>query len=237
VKIRKVLTPKGVTFLVLFAALSLIGMNINFSKIIGAENQFFTLFQFFGPIAGGFLGPTVGAASVLLAQAADIFLAGKPISLLNLLRITPMLFAAYYFGSRKRSFGIVVPLIAIALFLLHPVGKQVWFFSLFWTVPLIAKTLPSKYATSIVARSLGATFTAHAVGGVLWTYTVPMTPETYMALIPVVIMERTLFAAGIAASYVAVNAILDKALETFDMAAPAGLLYIEKRFTFRATRA
>ncbi len=235
-KSKRVLTPKGVTFLVLFAALSLIGMNINFSKLTGAENQFFTLFQFFGPIAGGFLGPAVGAASVLLAQAADIFLTGKSVSLLNLIRIAPMLFAAYYFGSRKRSFGIVVPLIAIALFLLHPVGKQVWFFSLFWTVPLIVKALPSKYATSIIARSLGATFTAHAVGGALWIHTVPMTPETYMALISVVIAERTLFAIGIAASYVAVNAILDKALETFDMTAPAGLLHIEKRFTFRAAR-
>ena len=96
--------------------------------------------------------------------------------------------------------------------------------------------MPSKYAETLIGRSLGATFTAHAVGGVLWIYTIPMTPEIYIALLPIVIVERTLFATGIAASYVAVNAILDKALETFDMAAPAGLLHIEKRFTFRAER-
>ena len=55
-----------------------------------------------------------------------------------------MIFAAYYFGSKKRNLSIIVPIIAIAAFILHPVGREVWFFALFWTIPIIAKILPKK---------------------------------------------------------------------------------------------
>jgi hypothetical protein len=74
--------------------LVLIGSQLNFSPIIGADNQFFTLFQFFGPTAGAFLGPVVGAASVLLAEIVNFIFVGKTFSAVNLLRLTPMLLAA-----------------------------------------------------------------------------------------------------------------------------------------------
>src|SRR3989344_4747717 len=231
--ISKIFTKKGSIFLILFSALALIGMNINFSKLVGAENQFFTLFQFFGPIAGSFLGPIVGALSVLIAEITDFLFVGKELSLINILRLTPMLFAAYYFGSRKKSLSIVVPLIAMALFVLHPIGRQVWFFSLFWTIPIIAKILPEKYSSSVISKSLGATFTAHAVGGAFWIWTVPMTAAQWIALIPIVIYERTLFASGIAVSYIAFNAALDKLVEKLKIDVK-DILSIEKRFTLKA---
>ena len=221
--ISKIFTKKGIIFLILFSALALIGMNINFSKLVGAESQFFTLFQFFGPVAG----------SVLIAQLSNFFIVGNEFDLLNLLRLTPMLFAAYYFGSKKKSLGVIIPLIAIALFVLHPVGRQVWFFSLFWTIPIIVKILPKKYSDSVAAKSLGATFTAHAIGGAFWIWTVPMTAAQWIALIPIVIYERTLFASGIAVSYIAFNAALDKLVEKLKIDVK-DILSIEKRFTLKA---
>jgi hypothetical protein len=62
-KLNKLITTKGLLFLFIFSILVFVGDRINFSKLIGAENQFFTLFQFFGPVAGAFLGPVVGRAS------------------------------------------------------------------------------------------------------------------------------------------------------------------------------
>ena len=49
---------------------------------------------------------------------------------------------------------------------------------------------------------LGSTFTAHAVGSVIWLYAglVP-NPETWLALIPVVVLERILFASGMFVGY------------------------------------
>lgn len=231
---QKIFSKKGIVFLLLFSILAFIGMNINFSKLVGAENQYFTMFQFFGPIAGSFLGPVIGALSVLIAQTANFLIVGQEFSLINLIRLTPMLFAAYYFGSsKKKSISIIIPLIAIALFVLHPIGRQVWFFSLYWTIPIIVKLLPKKYSDNVFLKSLGATFTAHAVGGAAWIYTVSMTAQQWIALIPVVAYERALFASGIAVSYIVINAVLDKLLEKLSIKVPADVLNINKKFTLK----
>ncbi len=121
-----------------------------------------------------------------------------------------MLFAAWYFGTKKDKISFLAPVLAIVLFIAHPVGRQVWFFSLFWTIPIIIKLLPKKYGERVFLKSLGATFTAHAVGGAMWNYMVPMTPGAWVGLIPVVVYERLLFAAGIAVSFVVLNTVLDK---------------------------
>ena len=232
--IKRIFTKKRIIFIGIFTLLVLIGKQVNFSPLVGADNQFFTLFQFFGPVAGAFLGPLFGVIAVAFAQLIDFFIVGKEATLINILRLSPMLFAAYYFGSKKKNLNIIVPLIAIGMFILHPVGREVWFFSLFWTIPIVAKLLPEKYSNGIIARSLGATFTAHAVGGAFWIWTIPMEAGQWVALIPIVIYERLLFAGGIAASYIAFNALLDKTLNKFKIKVPADVLRISKKFTVKA---
>jgi len=232
--LQKIFTTKRLVFIAIFTVLVLIGKQINFSPLVGAENQFFTLFQFFGPIAGGFLGAIFGAIAVLFAELIDFFIVGKEASLVNILRLTPMIFAAYYFGTKKKNWGVAVPVIAILAFILHPVGREVWFFTLFWTIPIIGKLLPKKYSNNVLVKSYGATFAAHAVGGALWIWTIPMTATQWIALIPIVLVERFLFGAGIAVSYVTFNVVLDKALNLFKIKVPADILRIEKKFTLRA---
>jgi len=232
--LSKIFTKKRVIFIAIFTILVLLGKQINFSPLVGADNQFFTLFQFFGPIAGGFLGSVFGVIAVLFAELIDFFIVGKETTLINVLRLTPMLFAAYYFGTKKKNLSILVPIIAITAFISHPVGREVWFFTLFWTIPIIAKLLPQKYSNSLISRSLGATFTAHAVGGAFWIWTVPMAAGQWVALIPIVIYERLLFAAGIAVSYVAFNALFDKVIDKLKISVPADVLRIEKKFTVKA---
>ena len=211
-KLSKLITKQGIFFLLIFSFLVFVGDRINFSKLMGTENQFFTLFQFFGPVAGAFLGPLVGVLSVLIAEVSSYLVLGKSFTLINVLRLTPMLFAAWYFGTKKDKISFLIPILAIILFIAHPVGRQVWFFSLFWTIPIIIKLLPKKYGERVFLRSLGATFTAHAVGGAMWNYIVPipMTSAAWVALIPIVIYERLLFAGGIAVSYIIFNTLLDK---------------------------
>lgn len=201
------LNRKKVLFIIVFAALALVADRINFSSVLGAPNQFFTLFQFFAPVAGAFLGTTFGVAAVLIAEAANFFLLGKTWTILNVLRLAPMLLATYFFAKyadKKDVLSFAVPIAAIAAFALHPVGRQAWMYSLWWTIPLIAKLAPR----NLFLRSLGATFTAHAVGSIVWLYMIPMTPQQWMALIPVVAYERLVFATGIVASFLAFNAAI-----------------------------
>ena len=225
-KINKLITAKGVIFLLIFSILVFIGDRINFSRLVGAENQFFTLFQFFGPVAGAFLGPVVGVMSVLIAEVASKIVNHATFDLVTILRLTPMLFAAWYFGTKKDKLSFLVPVAAIILFVAHPVGRQVWYFSLFWVMPIIIKLLPKKYGDRIFLRSLGATFTAHAVGGAMWNYLVPMTPQAWVALIPVVIYERLLFASGISVSFVLLNTLLDK----LDSKTKSEYINVDKRY-------
>ena len=129
--LNKLITAKGVIFLLIFAILVFVGDRINFSKLVGAENQFFTLFQFFGPVAGAFLGPVVGVSSVLIAEIASKIYSHAVFDLVTILRLLPMLLAAWYFGTKKDKLSFLVPIAAIILFIAHPVGRQAWFFSLF----------------------------------------------------------------------------------------------------------
>ncbi len=208
---KNLVSKRGIVFLTLFVALTLIGMEINFSPIIGADNQFFTLFQFFGPIAGAFLG-IFGVAAVLFAELINFVLVGKEVTIINLLRLTPMLFAAYYFSRNKETgfndkIGTTIPVLAMIAFWSTPAGAQAWYYALFWLIPVIVKFLPDR----LLFRSLGSTFTAHAVGSSLWALTIPMTAAQWTMLIPIVAFERGLFALGICASFVIFTNILNTA--------------------------
>src|SRR3989344_1625346 len=99
-------------FLLIFTLIAFITQNINFSALVGTQNQFFTLFQFFGPIAGSFLGPWIGSLTVFISEIANNLVTGKEFTLLNILRLLPMVVAAVYFGMKKRHLGVIVPLLA-----------------------------------------------------------------------------------------------------------------------------
>ena len=273
---KKMSASTQIFFLVLFVVLVLASKQVNFVELAVPEGtqgtQHFTLLQFFGPIAGGILGPLVGAAVVLYSLAVEFFIklttGSASFDVLTLLRFLPAVFAAWYFGVQKGNLSfrndtlssvasIGVPLIATALFLLHPVGKQAWFFPLifwsvpivahlslrnrnlwaaasagvamaaiallaldplgrkFWILPLIALFFWSVPVTAhifrkrLFMRSLGSTFAAHSVGGVIWIWYFPTTPEFWLAtLIPLVVVERLLFASGITLSFSAVTTLL-----------------------------
>jgi len=231
VKIENVMSARGLGFVLLFSAAALFASGINFSQALGAPNQTFTLFQFMGPIAGGFLGAGAGVLSVLLAQAISFVLMGKEIELINVLRLLPMLFAALYFAkySKGKLTQAIVPLACMALFIAHPIGQQAWVYSLYWLIPVIVLVLPE----NLFLRSLGSTFTAHAIGGIIWLYFIPTNPAFWMALIPIVAFERTLFALGITGSYYAFNTVLAKA----EAAAKSGVLSIDRRYVLMAAKA
>lgn len=228
---QRLFTPKRLAFLTLFILLVLVARRINFSSMIGAQAQYFTLFQFFGPIAGAFLGPLVGAVAVLTASLSDYLIFGSSFSLFDLLRLTPMVFAAIYFGTRKRGskFTAVIPLICMALFIAHPVGRQAWLYSMYWLIPIAIKLVPK--LDKLFFRSLGATFTAHAVGSVAFIYTIPMSPEAWLALIPIVAIERLAFSLGITGSFIGMNALLNTLVTRFNIKVPSYILHLNKRYT------
>jgi len=195
---------RKILFSIIFTILGLVAFQITVNKIVGSS-QNFTLFEFLGPIGGMFLGPIFGAISVLLVRVLNIIFFHQQLDFLTVIRFLPMMLAAVYFGLKQKKTAIIFP-ICIALFLLNPIGRQAWMYSAIWLIPFVATFFKKK----LILNSLGATFTAHAVGSVIFLYAFGLTPAIWIALIPVVFIERGVFTLGIWTSCLAFNFILDK---------------------------
>lgn len=152
--------------------------------LFSASNLSMPLIGFFGGVTGATF---IWALLLLCRYAVSSF------SLSTLAFYIPGYCAALYLATPSRLVRCGMPILAMALFLLHPVGLQAAFYSSYWLIPLGIGLLPPR---SFFAQALGATFTAHAVGSVIWLYTVPMAPEVWLGLIPLVALERLTFAAG-----------------------------------------
>jgi len=201
-------------FLAVFVILGIVALQIPVNVLEGAKVKF-TLFDLFAPVSGAFLGGLVGVFAVILMQLANVIFHGfsgiqtdSILKLVATLRFLPLIFGVLYFvlkNKKNDKWILVVPLLSIAAFILHPIGRTVWFYSLFWLIPLFVWPLRSRF---LIARSLGSTFTAHAIGGAVWIWAFNLPAAVWVSLIPVVVLERSIFALGISASYILVNNIL-----------------------------
>jgi hypothetical protein len=105
----------------------------------------------------------------------------------------PGFFAAWYWASSSIGIRLLVPMVCMVLFLCHPVGAVAWLYAMYWWIPIL---LYGMKKNNLVSTAFGSTFVAHAVGSVIWLYTVPMAASTWLALIPVVLIERIVFVIG-----------------------------------------
>ena len=198
---------KKLFFLALFTIVGFLSLQVPFNKLAGS-NVSFTLFDFFAPIAGAFLGPFFGIASVLAVEVINMLVKQTPWTTGSIIRLFPTLFAVYFFATiAKKGSGkwiLAVPALAITAFLAHPIGRQVPYYTLFWIIPFIAY----RFKNNLFMKSLGATMTAHSVGGAAWIWALNLPAAVWNNLIPVVIAERLLFTVGISISFILVKQVL-----------------------------
>lgn len=202
------MAKRKILFLIIFIGLSLIAFQIPISRIIGSD-QNFTLFELIAPLGGMFLGPLFGALSAFVVRGANVIFTHQTLDFLTVIRFLPMMLAAVYFGLKGRWMAVIFP-VCIFLFVIHPIGQQAWLYPLIWLIPLAATFGKRR----LILNSLGATFTAHAVGSTIFLYAFGLTPQIWLSLIPVVFIERGFFTLGIWASYLVLNTVLDKITET-----------------------
>lgn len=183
-----------ITIIVPFCLLELLSL-FKINILLGAKTAVFSGFSVGGPLVGLYTGLVFGAGLFGLRRIIHCLVMGtslfSPFSL-----YLPTIAAGYYFKSSSWLIRLFVPLLCMILFIMHPVGQEAWFYSLYWLVPVVLYMLGSR---SAFAESLGATFVQHAVGSVLWIYLVPTTSALWIALIPVVAVERLVCATLMAA--------------------------------------
>lgn len=161
------------------------------------------------PLLGSFLSAPSICGTFAALTALKLFLGSIPVTL----GIPTMLATlSWTTASTNKSSSIssivldvalhlLLPLACIGLFITHT-GNGAGAYAFYWFIPMIAWAL--RYTTTgshsfIVA--LQSTFIAHATGSIIWLFTMPMTSEQWLALIPLVAVERLTIAASSALLY------------------------------------
>lgn len=194
---------ENLIFIAVFTVFGLIALQVPFTTVLGSGSKF-TLYDFLAPSTGAFIGTFPGIVSVFFMQIINILIhGGKIADLSGFIRLIPILFAVFYFA-KKRTINIFIPALAIIIFNLHPIGRSAWQYSMFWLIPIAAHF----FRKNLFVRSLGATFTAHAVGGALWVWAFGLSKTVWLALIPQTAMERVLMASGITLFYFSMSKAL-----------------------------
>src|SRR3989338_7397636 len=116
-------TRHKLVFIILFSLLGFLAMQVPFSKLVGAENIRFSLFDFYGPIAGAFIGSLWGVSTVVIIQLINWAVNGFAMDAGTMIRFFPMLFAVLYFA-RKSKLALLVPVAAMIAFWAHPEGGR-----------------------------------------------------------------------------------------------------------------
>jgi hypothetical protein len=175
-----------------FAGLIGLSSLVKFSWMVGSHISFFSGINIMAPLSGAFGGVFGSIASFALRTLIHFFLFGV-LSVKCLTLGIPNFFASLYWGTTHWLIRVGLPLTCMMLFWAHPVGLAAGAYALYWLVPVAVHCLARKH---VFFEALGSTFVAHAVGSVIWLYVMPMTSGVWLALIPVVAIERLLFATG-----------------------------------------
>ena len=128
---------KKILFLAAFVALGFGAMQVPFSQLLGAQNLKFSLFDFYGPIAGAFFSSAIGLITVFVMQLINWAWHGFATDAGTIIRFFPMLFALLYFAKKSR-WMLLVPAIAMIAFWAQPEGRQAWYYALYWLIPIAA---------------------------------------------------------------------------------------------------
>ena len=199
-----------VLFTIFSSLLFLLLTRIKFGPILGTEMKF-SLVAFFGPTLAKILGIKFGTSIIILTHLIGLALGVYQIKAVkDLFTFFPIIFGGFYFSKifRGEKKLLIIPSVCILLFVFHPIGRTVWFYSGFWLIPIIITLLKAKIdkilkipALQIYGYSLGTAFVDHAVGSTIYLYLLKIPSHFWIEAIPLTILERLLIAGGISFCY------------------------------------
>lgn len=191
-------------FLSSFTGLIKLASLAKISFMVGSYTAFFSATSVLVPIAGVF-GGIAGSVGIFGINILLRFLIFGTIPLYFLAYHVPGFCASLYWARQHDKWiSVVLPLICMILFIAHPLGFYAAPYSFYWLVPIVFSFITHN---NLFLHALSSTFIAHAVGSVIWLYTVPMTITAWYLLLPVVAVERIAFALGMVLLYKVINYI------------------------------
>jgi hypothetical protein len=184
---------------------------IKLSFIVGSKAAFFSAGHCVSPLVGLYSGAGMSLVALLVRTGITGYTA-HTVSLFTLAYHIPTFLASLYLATiaqARVSFlqrGLMAALIVTCFvaFGLHTTGSQAMLYTSFWVLPLCSVLIPHR---NFFVHALASTFTAHAAGSVFWLYTGTLAPAAWLALMPVVVVERLLFASGMTAAVYLIEAV------------------------------
>jgi hypothetical protein len=177
------------------------------SYIVGSHAAFFSASSIALPLMGAWSSIPTIITTCACGFLIRLALGASVIPMLSMLAFwVPGLCAALYWQMPSKLYRFGLPFTCMILFVVHPVGAAAAPYAFYWFIPMIIATLRSR---SLWLDALASTFTAHAVGSVIWLYTVPMSASAWLALIPIVACERLLYTAGIVVGHSVIGYCVD----------------------------
>lgn len=172
------------------------------SSFFGMPSSF-SGFTVLGPVAGAFIGLGLYAGILAVHRLVRFALFG---TVLPVTCYVPSLAGSLYWSHNTRLVRIGLPALCMLAFLIHPVGSQAFLYSFYWFIPIALYFIPRQ---SVFFTALGATFTQHAVGSVMWLYAGSLTAAEWYALIPVVAVERLCAAIALTLAFYSIKALIE----------------------------
>ncbi|MBS1988812.1 hypothetical protein JST56_07555 [Candidatus Dependentiae bacterium] len=229
------LNLQKISILCLSYCILLLSSTLKFSMIVGKSFAYFSVIFFVVPLLGAFFGGAQAIIITTFALATKVILTSYPITggIPTLLAVTAWSTHTQFVSKQTLASHLgyfltmaALPASCMALFMTHPTVGQGFFYALYWLIPIVfyaAHIFFRRSSTFTVA--LSTTFIAHAVGSTIWLFTVPMKPEQWIALMPVVAVERLIIASGMTLLFFVVQKI-----------ASTKFLFLKKQFLFNSHR-
>ena len=170
----------------------IIAQIFSFNWIVGSWLSTFSFSSMMAPALACQFGLT-GIFLYFLFKAGLLCCVSGMGFLLFFIHRLPLFCAGFVFTRRSYVFNILIPISCQILFVCHSVGMQAWPYCLYWFIPVLCFFMED----NVWIRALAGSFVAHAVGSVVWLYSVHIPAVVWLSLIPIVFCERILIALGI----------------------------------------
>lgn len=195
---RYVVSAAVLVFLTLFCGSAQI-MKLN--SIQGLIKSFFSFSHCVTPLIGMFFGMW-GSALLMLGMVSMKISGFVAYTYFGV----PTFAASLCWATRNRFVRIGIPALCMALFIAHPIGFASAPYAFYWFIPIVCAFA---HTQNRFLTALSSTFVAHGVGSVIHLYFInPMNSSAWLALIPVVALERLVLALGMYVSYGVVTWVL-----------------------------
>ncbi len=185
------------------------GTALTLSSVLGSSHFVFTGINCVLMLLGSLFGALPAAGIIAAFFAIKAIAWSLPITAGIPTLLSAIGFASYAQPRSLRSGLLLIgyPALCMLLFIVHPVGGSAAAYSLYWIIPSACYVAHLCGFNSVLLAALGSTFIAHATGSVMWLYLRPTTPDLWLSLIPLVFVERLVFALAATVCYSALKKV------------------------------